>query len=445
MYGSRNFERDLHVLINKTVRDVLSDDDLLNVPAPILEKYFQPALLKAVQKVTDKHFNDNNALTKTKSVNMALSEFQVGSTSPSFADDISLLASGIVMKDPTKASENLKKAATLIGETAQDLDALDAYRDFLLDSDLGKSFGVEALIEVERQIDSFNDVTSKAKLQEDKKTAASILFNFQKDVRTSRDPTQFLKRQDEALQSLQMLPEEARREAELKIIGEKLSDNVVYRQQNDAALAGKSIFEIPEIVNKLLEEYQPTEEVERLRGIRNTYEKAFEDREEITRATDQLKLEIRNKIPFTDQIQSRLQKILNGESYETLYMQVAEIRESEIDEYTKNYYRTAANPTPNGLRESIKKDRPDLFTPLNPNEVLQLNEERLDNNIKYGSVKRSRMAVTNGMTEMVTIEGGKKSGVSYLNTQTNRNAVNGLLGALDADVGIFLRLLKSKT
>ena len=36
-------------------------------------------------------------------------------------------------------------------------------------------------------------------------------------------------------------------------------------------------------------------------------------------------------------------------------MQVAEIRESEIDEYTKNYYRTAANPTPNGLRESIKK------------------------------------------------------------------------------------------
>ena len=106
------------------------------------------------------------------------------------------------MKDPTKASENLKKAATLIGETAQDLDALDAYRDFLLDSDLGKSFGVEALIEVERQIDSFNDVTSKAKLQEDKKTAASILFNFQKDVRTSRDPTQFLKRQDEALQSL---------------------------------------------------------------------------------------------------------------------------------------------------------------------------------------------------------------------------------------------------
>ena len=49
------------------------------------------------------------------------------------------------------------------------------------------------------------------------------------------------------------------------------------------------------------------------------------------------------------------------------------------------------------------------------------------------------------MTEMVTIEGGKKPGVSYLNTQTNRNAVNGLFGALDADVAFFLRLLKSKT
>ena len=40
MYGSRNFERDLHVLINKTVRDVLSDDDLLNVLRLFLKNTF---------------------------------------------------------------------------------------------------------------------------------------------------------------------------------------------------------------------------------------------------------------------------------------------------------------------------------------------------------------------------------------------------------------------
>ena len=119
-------------------------------------------------------------------------------------------------------------------------------------------------------------------------------------------------------------------------------------------------------------------------------------------------------------------------------LRAADFRKQEVLDFVKNYYATDTNPTPDGLRKAIKEIRPDLFEPIKAREFDTFNEERLSNDIKFGSYKRSRQALVSGETALTTIPGGKRSGVSYLNTETNANAVRGLLGQLDADTGIFL-------
>lgn len=437
-YGNPNFERDVHVLLNKKLRSILSEDDLLNVPNAVIADYFQPAMLKAMASLTEKHFADNAKLTKESGTNRALSEFQVGAASERFVEDLPLLASGILMKDPLNASKNLKKAATLIGETATSLGPLEAYRDFLLTSDLGKNFGIEALIEVEQQIDGFRDVTLKANLAEAKKEAKLIKFRFQKEARTLRDLDRLPQLRDEALEALSRLPEEAQSDHWLDILSEDMADNIVIKQRNDEQLQGVSPYQMSATIDRLLDEYQPPEEYKRLSDLRNKFEGIVEQEEDIQRAVSQLENEIDNLIPFQAKATDNLTKLITGFDSNNAYLRAAELRKEEIQEFVKDYYATEQNPTANGLRDTIRKVRPDLFKEIDPREFTFLNDQRLKNEITYGSYKRSRQAVFSMETSLTQIPGGKKAGVSYLNPETNAYAVRGLLGELDGNTGIFL-------
>ena len=438
-YGNPNFERDLHILLNKEIRGSLSSDDLLNVPTPILAEYFQPALLKAVQSVTQKHFSDNNKLTKDKGISRAISELQVGAASERFAEDLPLLASSVVMKDPLNASKNLTRAAKLVGETTNSLQPLQEFRDFLLGSDLGKEYGVEALIEVEKQIDSFRDTTAKALKKELKDKAEMLVFNFKRQALTLSDPSELSAIRDEALQELATFPDEIQAPLFEKILDTDISDIVVIKQRNDESMLGVSPFALADhIRDNLLTVPQTPEEYKRLSQLADSYDKMTVNREEVDRVITQLNSEIEAQIPEVDKRVDQLQKILTGESSGSDMLRAAEFRKEEVLDFVKNYYATDPNPTPDGLRKAIKEIHPDLFESIKAREFDTFNEERLNNDIKFGSYKRSRQALVSGETALTTIPGGKRSGVSYLNAETNANAVRGLLGQLDADTGIFL-------
>lgn len=437
-YGSPNFERDVYILLNKTLRGVLSEDDLLNVPNAVISEYFQPAMLKAITSITEKHFADNAKLTKENGLNRALSEIQVGAATERFAEDLPLLASGVIMKDPLNASANLKKAATLVGETSTDLGPLETFKDFILTSDIGKDFGVEALIEIERQIDSFRDVTQKANLAEAKKEAKRIKFRFQKQARTLRDPSELPRLRTEALEEMSKLPEEAQADHYLDILSEEIADNIVIKQRNDEQLLGVSPYQMSATIDRLLDQYQPPEEYKRLSDLRNKFDGIVEQEEDIQRAVSQLENEIDNLIPFQAKATDNLTKIITGFDSNNAYLRAAELRKEEIQEFVKDYYATEQNPTANGLRDTIRKVRPDLFKEIDPREFTFLNDQRLKNEITYGSYKRSRQAVFSMETALTQIPGGKKAGVSYLNPETNAYAVRGLLGELDGNTGIFL-------